>query len=102
VLKNPVTGRIRRFHKRESDKLMREMKATLLQQVESHLLKVSLIRLSAEIRRRGMDARIVACIHDAIWVETPLYEETTVRRIMAEVMTTAVSLSVPLSVDFEV
>ena len=53
VLKNPVTGRIRRFHRRKSDKLMREMKATLLQQVESHLLKVSLVRLSAELKRKA-------------------------------------------------
>ena len=62
-----MTGRLRRFPKQESDKLMREMKATLLQQVESHLLKVSLVRLSGEITRRGLDARIVACIHDSLW-----------------------------------
>jgi DNA polymerase-1 len=101
VLKNPVTGRIRRFPRKDSDKLMREMKATLLQQVESHLLKVSLVRLSGEIRRRGLDARIVACIHDSIWVEAPSAEKAAVRRTMEEVMTTAISLSVPLSVDFE-
>jgi DNA polymerase I len=101
VLKNPVTGRIRRFRRRESDKLKREMKATLLQQVESHLLKVSLVRLSGEIRRRGLDARIVACIHDSIWVEAPLNEETHVRDIVEKVMTKAMSLSVPLIVDFE-
>lgn len=101
VLKNPVTGRIRRFRRRESDKLKREMKATLLQQVESHLLKVSLVRLSGEIRRRGLDARIVACIHDSIWVETQLAEEQEVRETMERAMTTAMSLSVPLAVDFE-
>ena len=75
VLKNPVTGRIRRFTKSKSDKLMREMKATLLQQVGSHLLKLSLIRLSDEIRRRGLDAKIVACIHDSIWVEGSVDKE---------------------------
>jgi len=51
VLKNPVTGRILRFPKRASDKLMCEMKATLLQQVESHLLKVSLVRLREDAGR---------------------------------------------------
>ena len=101
VLKNPVTGRVRRFPRRRSDKLMREMKATLLQQVESHLLKVSLVRLSAELKRSGMDARIVACIHDSIWVELAEEEGHEVREIMERVMTTAMSLSVPLSVDFE-
>ncbi|MFC1833800.1 DNA polymerase [Thermodesulfobacteriota bacterium] len=100
VLKNPVTGRIRRFPKQRSDKLMREMKATLLQQVESHLLKVSLVRLSKEISRRDLDARIVVCIHDSIWIETAAEEESEVRKTVTEVMTTAVDLDVPLEVDF--
>ena len=101
VLRNPVTGRIRRFHRRKSDKLMREMKATLLQQVESHLLKVSLAKLSAELHRKDLGTRIVACIHDSIWIEAPSAEELDVRRVMEEVMTTTMSLSVPLAVDFE-
>jgi DNA polymerase I len=101
VLKNPVTGRIRRFRRRESDKLKREMKATLLQQVESHILKVSLVRLSSELRKRGLDARTVACIHDAIWVEAPMAEKAEVREIMEKVMTTGMSVSVPLLIDFE-
>jgi DNA polymerase I-like protein with 3'-5' exonuclease and polymerase domains len=69
VLKNPVTGRIRRFPRSKSDKLMREMKATLLQQVESHMLKVSLMRISNKIKRKGLDASMVACIHDSLWME---------------------------------
>ncbi len=100
VLKNPVTGRIRRFPKRDSDKLMREMKATLLQQVESHVLKVSLVKLDSELKKKGLDARIVACIHDSAWVETSVEEELEVREVMERVMTKAISLSVPLSVDF--
>jgi len=101
VLKNPVTGRIRRFPKRERDKLMREMKATLLQQVESHLLKVSLVKISGEIRRRGLDGRIVACIHDSVWIEASAEQECEVSETMESIMITAMSLSVPLSVDFE-
>ncbi len=102
VLKNPVTGRMRRFPRKESGKLMREMKATLLQQVESHLLKASLTKISEEIRTRGLDARIVACIHDSIWVEAPFDEEVEVREIMGKVMTTAVrDFMVPLQIEFE-
>lgn len=64
VLKNSVTGRIRRFRRRKSDKLMREMKATLLQQVASHLPKVSLVKLGVELKSKVQDARIVVCIRD--------------------------------------
>ena len=42
VLRNPFNGTIRRFRIRKSDKLRQAMKATLLQQVESHLLKLAL------------------------------------------------------------
>jgi hypothetical protein len=54
---------------------MREMKATLQQQVESHLLKVSLVRLSSEIKRKSPGSMIVACIHDSIRIGTPLREK---------------------------
>ncbi len=101
LLKNPVTGRIRRLPRSKSDKLKREMKATLLQQVESHLLKVSLIRLNREPEKRGVYARIVACLHDSIWIEVSVDDESEVREVMAQAMTTAGELGVPLEVDFE-
>jgi len=96
-----VTGRIRRFHRRTSEKLKRQMKATLLQQVESHLLKVSLVKLHKELKTRDLEARIVATIHDCIWVESPLDEGAAVRGVMEEVMTSAIEFSVPLGVAFE-
>jgi len=53
VLRNPLTGRARKFHFRNSAKLKRGMKATLLQQVESHLLKLALVRLHPELKTPG-------------------------------------------------
>jgi DNA polymerase I-like protein with 3'-5' exonuclease and polymerase domains len=60
-----------------------------------------LVRLSQEIQRQSLDARVVASIHDAIWIETALDLESEIRTIMEENMTTAMSLAVPLPVDFE-
>ena len=48
-----------------------------------------------------MDAVIVACIDDSIWIEAAEGEEADVREIMERVMTKGMSLSVPLLVDFE-
>lgn len=79
---------------------MREMKATLLRQVESLLLKISLVRLRDQIKSNGLDARIVASILDSIWMETPLAREHVVSQIMNDVMTTATRLDVRLEVDF--
>jgi DNA polymerase-1 len=77
------------------------MKAALLQQVESHLLKISLVKIRDEIRKRGLAAQIVACIHDSIWIEAAAEEKHEVREVMETVMITAKSLSAPLLVDFE-
>lgn len=40
-------------------------------------------------------------IHDSIWGEASAEEKREIREIMETVMTTAMSLSVPLLVDFE-
>ncbi|MGO9614440.1 MAG: DNA polymerase [Dissulfurispiraceae bacterium] len=99
TLRNPLTGRIRRFHVRKSDKLKRIMKATLLQQVEYHFLKFALSRLHSELKARSTCARIVMIIHDAIWVECLKEEAEQVRHLMRKIMTTAGKLKVPLEVD---
>lgn len=52
-------GGIRRFRRRKSDKLVREMNATSFQQVRTHLLKVSRVEVRDELKRKAPDARIV-------------------------------------------
>lgn len=99
VLRNPLTGRVRGFRMRASGKLKRIMKATLLQQVESHLLKLALIRLHSELKANNTGARIVAAIHDAVWIECPEEEVEQVRHLMRMIMTTASELRIPLAVD---
>jgi DNA polymerase I len=101
VLRNPLTGRIRRFDRRASKKMKREMQATLLQQVESHILKLSLIKLAGELKNLGSRSRIVMIIHDAIWVEAPEEDAGRVRELMRYVMTESYPLDVPLDVDFD-
>jgi DNA polymerase I len=101
VLRNPLTGRIRRFQSRKSAKLKRVMKATLLQQVESHLLKLALFNLHAALRAHNTGARIVMVIHDSIWVECPETEAERGRHLFEKVMTAAANLKVPLAVEME-
>jgi DNA polymerase I len=100
ILRNPLTGRIRRFRMRESDKLKRIMKATLLQQVESHLLTLALINLHSELIALGASARIVMAVHDSIWVEAPKHERSEVRKLMEHIMITVGELEVSLEVEF--
>lgn len=101
VLRNPLTGRIRKFQSRNSAKLKRIMKATLLQQVESHLLKLALIRLHSELKALSAGARIVMALHDAIWVECSEEEAEQIRHLVRKMMTTAAKLKVPLEVEIK-
>jgi DNA polymerase I len=101
VLKNPLTGRVRRFQSRNSAKLKRVMKATLLQQVESHLLKLALINLHSELRGLNIGCRIVMAVHDSIWVEAPKQEAQETSRRMKDTMVKATNYPlVPFDVEF--
>jgi DNA polymerase I-like protein with 3'-5' exonuclease and polymerase domains len=80
---------------------MRQMKAILLQQVESHLLKISLVKISDEIKTRRLNARIVPCVHDSIWVEAAVDEAAEVCEIMERVMATMAGLTVPMKVEID-
>jgi DNA polymerase I len=101
VLRNPLTGRVRRFQSRNSAKLKRVMKATLLQQVESHLLKLALIELNSELKARHTGARVVMIIHDAIWIETPEGKAGKTKDLIRSVITTSLKLKIPLDIDMQ-
>ena len=100
VVRSPL-GRIRRFDSYPSKALERSFKVTWPQQIEADLIKTAMVRLDRIFRRRGMGARIVMMIHDALWVEAPQEEENQVRHLVRRMMTTAGKLTVPLAVDFE-
>jgi DNA polymerase-1 len=71
------------------------------QQIEADLIKTAMVRLDRIFKKRGMAARIVMMIHDALWVEVPAEEADQVRHLMRRMMATAAKLRVPLVADFE-
>lgn len=96
-----LAGRERRFTRRPTAEMERQFRVTWTQQIEADLIKTFIVRLDRILGRRGLKASIVMMIHDALWVECPLDEETEVRRLMRRMMTTAGRLDVPLDVDFK-
>jgi DNA polymerase-1 len=95
-----LTGRIRRFSSRANPALERQFRVSLPQMMEADILKTAAVRLDRIFRRRGMNARIVMLVHDAIWVEAPLDEEKETHRLMDKVMRTAGWRLLDLRVDF--
>ena len=94
------TGRIRRFSTRANPALKRQFRVSLPQMMEADILKTAAVRLDRVFRRRGMEARIVLLIHDAIWVEAPLEEEKEAHQLMEKMMRTAGRPFLDLTVDF--
>jgi DNA polymerase I len=100
VVRSPL-GRIRRFDTYPSKALGRSFKVTWPQQIEADLIKTAMLRLDRIFRRRGMKARIVMMIHDALWVETPEEEADQARHLMRRMMSTAAKLQVSMEVDIK-
>jgi DNA polymerase-1 len=94
------TGRIRRFSTRANPALERQFRVSLPQMMETDILKTAAVRLNRVFRRRGMGARIVMLIHDALWVEAPTDEEKETHRLMDKFMNKAARPLLELKVDF--
>jgi len=94
-------GRVRRFTTRFTSKEARKARVTLLQQMESDIVKQAMVGINREFVKQGMKSKIVVMIHDSIWVEAPDEEAKKATQIMEKVMTTAADLKVPLQVKFE-
>jgi DNA polymerase-1 len=72
---------------------------TVIQGSAADLIKVAMVRVDREMRRRGLNSRMVLQVHDElIWDVLPA-EETDLARLAVEIMSTAFTLRVPLVVD---
>jgi DNA polymerase-1 len=72
---------------------------TPVQGSAADLIKQAMIDLSAELRRRGLRARLVLQIHDELLLEVPEAEAEEARALVREVMEGALELDVPLVAD---
>jgi len=70
-----------------------------LQGSAADIIKVAMIRLHERLNKELPDARMILQVHDELVVETPDAKTDTAAEIMREVMESAVSLDVPLTVD---
>ncbi len=63
------------------------------------IMKIAMISVWEEIRKRGLASELILQIHDELLVETAQGEEETVREILEEKMKAAASLRVSLETD---
>jgi DNA polymerase-1 len=75
---------------------------TPLQGTAADLIKVAMLRLDAELRKRGLAAKMLLQVHDELVLEAPMEEVETVKALVKECMEGACELSVPLEVEVSV
>jgi DNA polymerase-1 len=63
------------------------------------MIKMAMIRLDEEITKRTLKTRMLLQVHDELVCEVPRKELDTFKPLVAEVMTGALPLSVPVQVD---
>ncbi len=95
-----LAGRERRFPKWPTHEVERQFRVTWTQQIEADLIKTAMLRLDRIFRRRNMAARIIMMVHDSLWVECREKEAEQVKHLLKRMMTTAMKLEVPLTVEF--
>ena len=59
-----------------------------------------MIRVHREMKRAGLESRMLLQVHDELVFEAPPAEVVTLEALVSKEMTTAVMLRVPLVVDF--
>ena len=72
---------------------------TPIQGTAADIMKIAMIKVSNELKKRNLKSRIVLQIHDELLVETVISEKEQVYEILHECMTNAAKLLVPLEVE---
>ena len=75
---------------------------TPLQGTAADLIKVAMIRIAADLQRRGLESRMTLQVHDELVFEVPESEIDTMRTLVRDHMEKVHSLTVPLLVEIGV
>ncbi len=69
---------------------------TPIQGTAADIMKIAMINVSKELKKRGLKAKIILQVHDEMMIETPEGEKEEVKEIMKREMESAIKLSIPL------
>lgn len=72
-----------------------------LQGTAADVIKIAMIKVSNRIKKEGLRSRLILQVHDELIVDTAEDEVEEVKNILVEEMQSAVTLSVPLTVETE-
>jgi len=100
-----LLGRIRNFESgivgREAKFVERAAMNMPLQGSASDIIKLAMLAIDNELKKRGLKSKIILQIHDEIIIDAPENEVFVIREILREKMENVVKLDIPLTVDVE-
>ena len=74
---------------------------TPIQGTAADIMKIAMIKVYNELKKRNLKSKILLQIHDELLVEAVIEEKEEVKKILKECMESSASLSVPLIVEVE-
>jgi DNA polymerase-1 len=72
-----------------------------VQGTSADIIKVAMINLAREMKERGVQSKMLLQVHDELVLEVPEAEMHIMRKLVPEVMSAALRLSIPLKVDIK-
>ena len=72
-----------------------------VQGTSADIIKVAMINLRREMGERRLRSRMLLQVHDELVFEVPQEEQEEMSRLVSEIMSVALELSVPLKVDIK-
>ena len=75
---------------------------TPLQGTESDIIKIAMIQVDEELRKRNLKSKMILQIHDELMLECPEAEIDEISTILKEKMENVVKLNVPLTINISV
>ncbi len=72
---------------------------TPIQGTAADIMKIAMIKVYQEIKKRGLQSKIVLQVHDEMMIETIEEEKEEIKNMMKQSMETAIDLQVPLIAD---
>ena len=69
---------------------------TPIQGTAADIMKIAMINVNKELKKRGLEAKIILQVHDEMMIEAPESEKEEVKDIMKKEMESAIQLKIPL------
>ena len=69
---------------------------TPIQGTAADIMKIAMINVNKELKKRGLKAKIILQVHDEMMIEAPENEKEEVKDIMKQEMESAIQLKIPL------